>query len=1496
MKLFKLNKIKILMIKNVNLKSTISSDSKKTSINDNIRKNKNDLTKNLYFKFDKKNSSSKPKESETKINNYNSESSNFVKFNNFKTKKNYEKSNNNSKGKYNKNTINSLEDTYQKNDNITQDISSNQHSKNLSNTNENDMSNLNNNNYIYESKLKKNISNFIPQKNEFSNIDLIKTNEIIKNKINNTKYLNKIDKRINQNENNTFFNNNNNYGKNPNKNKKKFNNYEKIDKLFTNQLKNNIINKEDLIAIMNNNINNKGKKKINNKLNNYISTNPNNENYNHNNNPNMCNSEIKSNISINKKYEKSCPKLNFNKNLGFGKTQNNSHSKKLAFEEINEDRINENDGDAHLKKTSIDILKSIKENLIPYYNSLDQNYSNEINNIKINNNNFDSNKKNIQKINNDKNKNIIDLFSPNKEKKNNINNNKIGNLQNIINDDNESINKERMSTQMNNKNNLKMNNNINNNNFNGVKINNKSIGFRKIRTLNEKNEKNSKKDFSINNLALKKRRPRYENELNSNIIDSTNILGNNIKNKNTYLNLIRKAFNNMNKNYYINFLSNKNNINDNELLSQGNNNKLGKNNTFVQKSVRDSKSLNIVRNKSNNNYNNDNIFKKLKKVNEPYSNNLMKVVNCKEHRNFSQNKDYNFRNLLKKENNNFNTTNTNINNENNNIDNSNSKSEIDENKKLENISNNLLNTYSIFINHKYHKNLSKIGLKKIKILDINNNEIPIIFYQTNADYDNGKLFNSIMTNTNLLNKTNNLREDIVSNNIPFITKIKKDIYIYFYINNNQSNIIRFIQIINYNNNKVNPKIYPVKNIEIFNGQNLIYKGTLNNDLNTISISNLNNTFNNNNNSSFGNNNLYQERPFSTSKIRPQKNINNNIKKIITKSDINSNLKNNNKNQIDVYHTARNNLFNRLNDNDTFNIEEYNDNNTKLFRNSEVINKSINSNKKNSNSNNNNTINIHINNNTNNITNLEFIEKNENLSKENDSNFFTMQDTVNNKYSETNNISNDKENNNENDNNNNDNILMTSLNKKMDMTFDQINNSENENNLIEENILTISNMNNQNVKEINQYENNNINNSNENVLFNCSNSSVFNNNYIYFNKIKFVITSNYGHKKHVGLTGIQFYNIRGDLINIETAISIGALPKDLRTVYDDENDCRIFENVFNGFNNTDEVENMWVTKFKKSEPKTFIELYFKDKIKVSKIKFYNYNEKNNLQICAKTIDLYLDDIYYGTIYLKPGVGEIAYDYIKTNINDSNNNEINDTEDGINYYKGEDFGQEITFPIKKNDINNINLISVDNINKNKFDIKYASFLYEQSYETPFMPCGYNIKFEFHSNHYKGIEKDEVHLFKYKDIGLDSIEIYNNDNINILNKNIFNYKIISNCEIVHNKKNKLILNGAQNENGNNCLFYIFEQPMHICYIKFNPLTKKLKPLMNSVKEIKIYCDSRIVFEGDLYIEQPTIVLFTCDMKITKNIDERYLTQKVVIRDSVEIKNDNYFSLILN
>ena len=410
-----------------------------------------------------------------------------------------------------------------------------------------------------------------------------------------------------------------------------------------------------------------------------------------------------------------------------------------------------------------------------------------------------------------------------------------------------------------------------------------------------------------------------------------------------------------------------------------------------------------------------------------------------------------------------------------------------------------------------------------------------------------------------------------------------------------------------------------------------------------------------------------------------------------------------------------------------------------------------------------------------------------------------------------------------------------------------------------------------------------------LLYNANNTNntTNNNNYIQFNKIKFVLTSNYGHKKHIGLTGIEFYNMKGDLINIESAISIGALPKDLRTIYDDENDLRIFENVFNGFNNTDEIENMWATKLKKTEPKSFIELYFKEKIKVSKLKIYNYNEKNNLQIGVKTIDLYLDDKFYDTIYLKPGIGDIAYDYI--NLKEEISNDSSD--DGLNFNKENDFGQIILFPINNQNLDN-------SLHDNLEEIKYASSLFEQSYETPFMPYGNYIKFEFLSNYYKGKPiNDEGKILKYNDIGLDSIEIYNNENKNILSKKSdYKYKIISNCEINNNKKNKLILNGAQNINGNNCLFYIFDTSINISYIKLNPLTKNMKSLFNTVKEIKIFCDTKIIFEGELYMEHPTIALFTCEERITKEINKKYLTQKVTVRNDTEIINDKYFSLILN
>ena len=933
-------------------------------------------------------------------------------------------------------------------------------------------------------------------------------------------------------------------------------------------------------------------------------------------------------------------------------------------------------------------------------------------------------------------------------------------------------------------------------------------------------------------------------------------------------------------------MTNRNN-NNNFISSQMNNNKLGKNNTFEQKSVKDSKSLNVVRNRSNTNCNNNdnNIKKKLINSNNLYKNNFVKTVTNKDNiRHFSVKQNNNIRNSNLKEysliNNKLNITNKVT------INNFNINNEIDENKIKQNISNNSLNTYSIFIPQKYYKDKSKIGLKKIRIFDINDNEVPIIFYQTNADFDNGRLFNTTMTNLSLFNKSNKMKDDINNNNIPFITDIEKDIYIYFHINNNQSNNIKYIQIINYSN-KNNTKMNPVKNIEIYKNQSLIYKGKLNDDINIISFSHFNNGYHYN--SLNDTNNIYQERPLSTSQPRTNNNFNNKM----IQYDIDNNYKNN-KNITDVYHTARNNLIKRLSENvdDTnYNQKEYN--NIKLFNKTDEMNINENSIKKNNKKSN--TINIHINNNTNNITNLEFIEK---TKKQNGSYTYIKQNTSeNNQFNCKENNINNNENKNDNNNfiNNNDNILMTSVNKKLDMTFDKTNseNEYNETDIFERpqtNIIT----DNQLIKDNNCFEKINI--LNQNLKYENSNlyNTVFNrnSNYICFNKIKFVITSNYGHKKYVGLTGIKLYNIKGDLINVETADSIGALPKDLRTIFNDEYDNRIFENVFNEEYNTNDADNMWVTKLKKGKPKTFIELVFKEKIKISKIKFYNYNEKKNLHIGAKTIELYLDDNYYGTIYLRPGVGERACSYIKTKTNTKDNdvnNVTNDNEDESDNYKDEDFGQIITFPIK----------NVEENKNDKFEIKYASFLYdEQCYETPFMPSGYYIKFEFLSNHYKGkTHIDEAHIFKYTDIGLDSIEIYDNNNSNIISdKSMSKYKIITNCEKVLNTKNKLILNGTQNENGYNCIFYMFEQPFKIAYIKFNPLTKKEKYSLNSVKEIKIYCESNIIFEGCLYLEHPTIVLFTCDLKITKNINKEYLTQKINVRESYEIKKNDCISLILN
>jgi len=314
------------------------------------------------------------------------------------------------------------------------------------------------------------------------------------------------------------------------------------------------------------------------------------------------------------------------------------------------------------------------------------------------------------------------------------------------------------------------------------------------------------------------------------------------------------------------------------------------------------------------------------------------------------------------------------------------------------------------------------------------------------------------------------------------------------------------------------------------------------------------------------------------------------------------------------------------------------------------------------------------------------------------------------------------------------------------------------------------------------------------------------NYVKFENIRIVLISNYGHKDYVGLTGLEFIDNKGKVINIEKAKTIGALPKDLHTIYNDEKEKRIFENVFNGDNNTNDINYMWVTKLNNTNipffTNPYIELSFYDKICLSKIKIYNYNDGNNLDICAREIKIFFDNKFYGKVFLRQGIGETIFSSIKTKKNTDGN---------------DDFSQEITFPLTNFELEEKYITK--KLKKNKF----SSILFKQNYETPFLPFGFIIKFQFNNNYCTDSNYYDTYnniLSKYKVIGLNKIEIYNEKGVNILNENT-EYKIISNCEILSDESlgensNKILLNGTQNENGNNCLFYIFNKPIFLAYIK--------------------------------------------------------------------------------
>ena len=783
---------------------------------------------------------------------------------------------------------------------------------------------------------------------------------------------------------------------------------------------------------------------------------------------------------------------------------------------------------------------------------------------------------------------------------------------------------------------------------------------------------------------------------------------------------------------------------------------------------------------------------------------------------------------------------------------------VAENKTKENILQNSLTMYSIYIISKYYNTCDKIGIAKISLFDKDKKIIPIEYSITNEGININYLFNN--------NLELSFQADIFNDSgmIPYISNYEPNLCINFYVKNIYITKLEYIEINNFSD--INNGISPAKEVKIFQTDILLFKGIL--ELKNTNIIKINNLVNEDENN--------QIRIDELDKRKNIELLGDNKKSLtytIFKSLINENSDySENTFKLNRYNSARN-TFNENhvkssdnNSNNNFNNIDNIDNKLNIKSKSFVQNLDFFYNKENENTENiiktnqesNNHINKLIDGSNTNISNLN-LYTNELMDNEKDINFSQTLKIPNNTSK----------------------LFLNSYNSAYNDCDNLFRTSVGYGGLQE--IPNFSVISTQSPKT-----------------------------FLELNKISIYLKSNYGHKKYIGLTGCVFLDQNNEPIDIEKAKAIGALPKDLRTIYNDDSDNRIFENLFNCVNNTNDSDNMWVTRIKKNDIPYF-ELFFEEKIKLSKILIYNYNQRNHLEIGTKEIDIYIDNFFYNKFNLIQGTGEIAY--IDNNINDISIN---------------NFGQEIFF-------NNENIFNRSNINESEnniskevnidelMGIKFASDIFEQCYETPFMPCGNVIKIQFMS-YYNDINNNETKDSNINEffLGLENIEIYNEEGVNILNrehnvkenkekkedKNILKYKMVSNRKMKHNDKNDILLQIVYNEdeNGNNLyddenyLFYIFEKYIQIGYIKFFPLENSElienneQNIFFKTKEIKIFCDDKLIYEGFIYDDKPTIILFASDEKLTKNINEDYLTKNFNKRKTEEIVTNSYNCLILN
>ena len=362
-------------------------------------------------------------------------------------------------------------------------------------------------------------------------------------------------------------------------------------------------------------------------------------------------------------------------------------------------------------------------------------------------------------------------------------------------------------------------------------------------------------------------------------------------------------------------------------------------------------------------------------------------------------------------------------------------------------------------------------------------------------------------------------------------------------------------------------------------------------------------------------------------------------------------------------------------------------------------------------------------------------------------------------------------------------------------------------------------------------------------------------YISVKKIRINILSNYGNQLSVGLTGIYLIDNHSKKIPCNSASSIGALPKDLRTVYENEKDCRIFENLFNDINNTTDENNMWLTLIS-HEP--YIEICFDDYINLSAIEIWNYNEPMSLDNGVKEIEIIFDEDQNKkyNLFLWKGLG-------------------------INYY------------------NYYQKIKCDEHYLKKLSNKYNKL--KKNSNSINLPIGFIFKIVFISNYgdEETISLKKMELFNEKGEKLEKYNIIIDPNYTInIRDGVINDLLADDYLYYHEfydfHKNKDSL-------CNNNLYICYDEIVQIKYIKMdNTNDERFK--LTSTKEIQIYCDDILLYEGKLKQMGENIINFDNNNinNNTKNNpdineDDDKTTAENNYKAYKEIINDGIYRLVL-